>query len=175
MKKLITLIFSGVLLAISLPAVAQIQKVTVYLKSMNVLKTTERGGDELYFHVTEYRDHKSIRTYTVPTLPSHWTSKYLNNVKNVLLWQGFIEKKEKVTIDFSLAEHDAPPLDPDDLIGTAALKLKENNGRVVATWLVKSETKHEITRKDTEQTAQKTFKLLGNGGEYEIVMKMETK
>ena len=79
-------------------AEAKTLQVTLQLAEIRVEKTSEEGGDELYFNVTQYSSLGSTQNTRVPAYPSHWPSQKLHKVKNALLWEGSIKEGEEVQL-----------------------------------------------------------------------------
>ncbi len=140
----------------------------VKLESIEKIHSQEERGDELYFSVTEYSSTKSSDHYQVPDFPTHWLSAYLDQVKNVNLWEKELQPDEAIQLIISLVERDVPPWNVDDLIGTVKLKLKWKNNLLSKEWSIPNQ---ENTARVPDTT--NTFKLTGDEGQYRIVLKVE--
>lgn len=110
------------------------QAVTLKLNFIEKIKSAETMGDELYFHVTEYSSMTKPVHTLVPDYPIHWLSHYLENVKNVTIWERSLKEGEAVELALSLTERDAPPWNLDDLVGTLKVKFKQEGGTLVQHW-----------------------------------------
>jgi len=140
----------------------------VKLESIEKINPQEERGDELYFSVTEYSSTKSSDHYQVPDFPTHWLSDYLEQVKNVNLWEKELQNDEAIQLIISLVERDVPPWNVDDLIGTVKLKLKWENTLLSKEW---SSPNQENTARVPD--TMNAFKLTGDEGQYRIVLKVE--
>ncbi|MGD9592321.1 MAG: hypothetical protein AB7V32_07365, partial [Candidatus Berkiella sp.] len=122
----------------------------------------ESGGDELYFSVTEYPAKGSPKHYQVPSFPSHWLSKYLPNVKDIVLWKSSSSQCESADLLITLVEEDLAPWNIDDALGSVSLKVECINGKAVETWSVPDDkTASKIPSK------QGAFTFDGQGAKYQ--------
>lgn len=145
-----------------------VMPVRIDLTEIKVVKTTESGGDELYFSVTEYSSLDRPHHYLVPNFPTHWLSDQLSQITDVELWSKKLKQNESVEVLISLLERDAPPWNVDDLIGTVKFRISYVDG----------ELKRESSipnLKDTQRSAdsKNEFVLIGDGGEYNIRLNVE--
>jgi len=108
--------------------------VRIHLNSIEAIKTSEKGGDELYFDITQYSNKGQAKTNRLPEAPLHWLSKQLPEVKDVALWEGMVQDNEEMKVIISLVEQDNPPWDVDDLIGSALLILQNKKGVLLYRW-----------------------------------------
>lgn len=106
----------------------------VALDSIQVIKPTEKGGDEIYFDVTQYSNQGQSNTIRLPEAPEYWLSNQLSQVKNITLWEGVVKDNEEVKVIFSVVEQDFPPWDVDELIGSALLVLNNINDTLQYHW-----------------------------------------
>lgn len=148
--------------------VAKELSLQVKLTAIESIATTEERGDELYFSVTEFPTNEKPRHYEVPDFPTHWLSKYLNKLDEVVLWEKVVAEDQGVSVVFSLIERDAPPWNLDDLVGSVKLKLKNENGKLTKQWSIPN-------KEDTEKLndSENMFILTGDGGEYHIVLEVK--
>jgi len=139
----------------------------IIIKSMKMLKSTEHYGDELYLVVTEFNSRNDNQQYTIPRYPITWPSRALDQVHDLKVWSGSLYDGDEVDLSIELVEHDAPPFNVDDSIGSAELKLKNNKGKLTTEWTTRHGMTDHQEKKDAKQTSHHyTFK--GDGGEYLI-------
>lgn len=139
--------------------------VSVQLVSIQSVKPSEIGGDEVYFSVTQFNPNDTIEYYTIPERPLHWPSKILNKIKDLPLWKGTLAKNHGIEIVFSVIDHDMPPLNPDDLLGSIKLKLKNDEGKLIATWK-NLDNKSEPETITSDKGTIKRFILTGDDSKY---------
>lgn len=109
-------------------------QVDVMLSSMKAIKSQEAGGDEVYFSVTQYSNKKRPQESRIPMFPTYWRSATVNELKDVILWHAELEQGESVQVVLSLIEHDAPPWNVDDHLGSAKVTLNNDRGRMKVEW-----------------------------------------
>lgn len=142
------------------------QKISVQLTAIEKVRPQERGGDELYFNITEFPSKSTPHYYQVPNFPSHWLSEHLNKVQNIVLWEKDIECEEHEVI-FSLIEQDAAPWNIDDLLGSVKLKIACQGNQLITQWVSESHT--------TQLPAHKEgFTFKGAQAEYRAVFKIKS-
>lgn len=112
---------------------------SISLSSLKAIKTQESNGDELYLTVTEYPSVGQSSHKQFPQYPEYWPSAKLSQVSNVPLWNKELKSGESVILIISLIEQDVPPFNPDDLIGTVRVTMKNNNGKLESSWVVQDE------------------------------------
>lgn len=161
--------FTVTLLAVLLskPIFAQDLQLSVILSELDAIRTTEKGGDELYFSVTEYSSKEHPRNYLIPEFPMHWLSAHLKDIKNVTLWDKIIKEGEGVSVIFSLIEQEIPPWYLDELIGTVKLKVRNEKGVLKREWIIPNQ-------KDTQPVKQheNEFILDGHSAQYHLFLKL---
>jgi hypothetical protein len=145
------------------------EQLTIKLEELEKIKSQEKGGDELYFSITEYPARSPARHYQVPSFPSHWVSDYFKSLKNIVLWQKDMTTCEPTEIIFSLVEEDLPPWDPDDLLGSAKLKISCDAGKVVKEWIVPN----KVNTNEEELKDKTVFEFKGEGADYRATFKVE--
>ena len=174
MKKLLITLFLFCLMPISHAETKSNDK-TIYpslmLQKISSIVTSEHYGDELYWVITEFNKAGSNRQFTIPKYPVHWPTKALEQVKNLQLWYGRLKADQEVTLYIELVEHDAPPFDVDDSVGSVRLVLKNNDGNLVVDWQDSENVKQKTVTSDKKQVEQLTFH--GDGGEYAALMYFE--
>ncbi len=143
---------------------AKTLQVSVKLTSIVVKKTSEKDGDELYFGINEY-SNKKISSYTrMPAFPSYWKSQNLSQLKDQLLWHEKIQDGEAVQLVISLLEHDLPPWNLDDHIGTVKLLFRNDQGKIYYKWSIPNLRDHN----ESIQARNGTFILKGDKSEYHL-------
>lgn len=165
---LITVFFNGVFLSGAI--FSKNIDFSVKLKSIEKIKTKERGGDELYISVTEFPKEGTPSHYQIPAFPSHWSSSYLHNIKDLTLWNKDLESCTDVKVVFSLIEEDIAPWNIDDLLGSAVLDLKCDKGEMISSWSIPNNA-------NTKQVEKKSgaFKFEGKGASYQLNFQLERK
>lgn len=153
------------LMVASGPVVAKEAKLALKLSAIERVTTTEEGGDELYFSITEYSSKMHPRHYVIPAFPTHWLSDHLNGVKDIVLWEKKLQDTEAVTVLVSLVESDVPPWNVDDLIGTVKLKAINNGEQIESQWRIPNKEYSEKL-----SGSENSFVLSGEGGEYHIAL-----
>lgn len=148
---------------VSFIAAAKTQRVEVKLVSIELIKASERDGDELFFSTSEYPSKGAPRIIRVPMFPLNWKSRNLKDVHNVTLWKGKIADDRSVLLIFSLLEQDLPLINIDDHIGSAQLKLVNKNGTLTKTW---SQPKFKDQPKVEQNNNEYT--MFGNDSEYRV-------
>lgn len=165
------MIFTTVCICLcSTVAIAKTRMIEVKLLDIEAKKLTERTGDELYFTVTEYPNKGNPKILRIPMFPLHWLSRDLNNINNVLLWQGKIEEDSSVLLILTLMEQDLPLLGVDDHLGSAQVKIVNTKGKLTTTWgqpRFVDQPKVEQVRSNASD-----YLLFGDNGEYEVKFKI---
>lgn len=168
------LCLSAVLLALlSFSAISKERNVVVKLTQIEAVKTTERTGDELYFSISQYSNKEAPHLFRVPMFPLHWLSKELPALKNIKLWEGKIADNQSVLLVLSLLEQDLEPFNTDDHIGSVQVKLANQKGKVISTW---GQPKF-VDQPEVQQPNPKipSYIMLGEGGKYKVVFKVEVR
>jgi len=151
---------------------AHSKSTTIYsalvLDKITKIKTSEKYGDEIYWVITEFKSSGKNAQHTIPHYPVHWPARALNDVKNVPLWQGKIPSGQSSIIYLELVEHDAPPFNVDDSIGSVRLVVKNEKGNLKIDWKDSENVKYNET-KEGKLTFEK-LRFHGEGGEYLVTM-----
>lgn len=132
-------------------ALAQKQELHLNLNAFELIQPQEESGDELYITVTEFAKNEKPRNYQVPSFPSHWLSKYLNNFKQIVIWKKEIKECKPIDLLITLVEQDAQPIDLDDSLGTVKLKINCNDGKIEQQWVVGKS--NEVTKIPNQKNA----------------------
>lgn len=138
------------------------------LDKMVKIKTAEKYGDELYWVITEFKSTGKNLQYTIPRYPVHWPAKSLDSIKNIQLWRGKVLPGQSSTIYIELVEHDAPPFDIDDSIGSVRLVIKNDHGKLKVEWQESENVNYDEAKEDNLRFEKLNFH--GEGGEYLIKM-----
>lgn len=167
------LILTGVFCAANLLSssiFAENMHFSVKLKSIEKIQEEEKGGDELHISITEFPKEGRPSHYQIPNFPSHWLSPYLYNIKDLTLWNKNLQSCTDVKVVFSLVEEDFEPLNIDDLLGSVALDLKCEKGKMISSWSIPDSA-------NTEQVGKKSgeFKFKGDKTEYRLNFQLERK
>lgn len=145
--------------------------VVLKLKTLEAMKQQEIRGDELYLTVTELSGSNQNRYYQIPSFPSHWLSRYLKNVRDVVIWQSNQKSCTPVELRISLVEEDLFPWNPDDLLGSVELKVKCDQGQFQKEWSIPNA---QITVKSEDVNKQnEAFSFTGGNAHYRAVFQME--
>ncbi len=147
----------------------------VKLTDMRVEKTSDAGGDNLFFTITQYRSGGGKQEERIPIYPLHWLSRQLSGVKRVILWEGDIQEGESVKLICSLIEQKFPPWDLDDfMIGSAELVLANQKGKLKKKWSISAfEEKGEVEIQKLANPQRYIFK--GAGSRYDVAFLVEQK
>ncbi len=165
LKKMAFLIAIGVFASQSF---AQNEQIAVKLKSLEMIKQQEMAGDELYISVTEFPTVGSPYHYQVPAFPTHWLSKYLSNVKDVVIWKKNLNQCEPIDLLITLVEEDFEPWNMDDSLGSVQLKVQCVNGKAVEQWTIPDS---KNTAKDSKDN--NAFSFTGEGVNYKATFTLE--
>ena len=141
---------------------------SIKLDVLEKIHAQEKSGDELYFTVTEFPEHKAPRHYRIPSYPTHWMSDYLKNVKNIILWQRSLATCEKTNVLISLVEADLPPWNVDDLLGSVEFKVTCDQGKMKTEWAIPN-------KENTAQIMNKegAFAFTGDHSEYHTIFTLD--
>jgi len=153
---------------IALPVLGASNDIQVKLNSLEKVQKQEKGEDELYISVTEFPTDEAPLHYQIPTYPSHWISKYLPNVKNVVLWQKTLDHCEPINLLISLVEQDLPPWDFDDLLGSVELKITCVNGKPQEQWIIPNPA--NTAKMPSNQNG---FSFTGEKANYRAIFQLE--
>ncbi len=103
------------------------------LNKITQVKASEKK-DEIYLTITEFSSTGKNRHYTIPQYPITWPQAALPQVKDLSVWKNTLAPGESAEIVVSVVEHDVPPWNTDDLVGTMKLRLKNTNGQLQHEW-----------------------------------------
>ena len=95
---------------------------------------SEKSGDELYITVTDYSNFAKPGYSRIPSFPTYWLAKHLNSVSDIKLWEHNFNNGEASQIIISLIEHDMPPWNVDDLIGSVKVNIANRDGKLDIKW-----------------------------------------
>lgn len=151
---------------------AQAKVATLYpkliLDNITQIKTSEKGGDELYWVITKFQSSHDSLQYTIPKYPVHWPSKALGQLKNIPLWSGKLRPRESSILYLELVEHDAPPFNRDDSLGAIRFVIQNKKGHLKVTWQESENVKY--THRHIHPLIFKDLIFNGAGGKYNIKM-----
>lgn len=159
------------LLGIGTPVWSDPISVSVELQSIEVVKTSEKGGDELYIDITQYSNLGESKIDRIPEAPLHWVSSQLDQIKNVPLWKGTIRDNEEMKLFISVVEQDNPPIDVDDLIGTALVMLKNDRGHLKTNFDLPV-FEDRANQKTHAGQDPREFIMQGDNSNYKVVLKV---
>lgn len=149
----------------------KILHVTVKLLKIQAMKNVEKSGDEVYFSISEYMVKKEPILTRVPIFPLYWKSKDLSMIQDVVLWSGDIKIDHSASVVLTVMEQDLPPFNPDDLIGSVQVKLKNNKGKIASEWSIpKYRDQPKIEQPDSKVPK---FFMYGDGSKYAVVFSVE--
>lgn len=172
MKRVLLLISLFWVASLCTAAQPQIVYPSIQLARLDVVKTSEKSGDELYFSVTVYPNKGRPSHYEVPRHPLHWPSKHLDKLKQAEMWKGTLHNGESASIILSLIERDAPPWNTDDLIGSIRVDVKNSKGHLEATWGMPNRAESAIIV-NTPKGPVRRFELTGQHSQYFVYLGMK--
>jgi len=133
-------------------------------------KATEKGGDEIYLAITEFKSNGEHHQYLIPEPPMYWPSSSLAHIKNLSLWKQPLKPGESEELLVSLVEQDLAPWDVDDLIGAVKIKIKNEKGHLNYEWsLLQYGHLTSAMKKPIRNQAKVSFSLKGDTGEYQLM------
>ena len=147
-------------------AVTQDLNPRLVMELLTAITPTEKSGDELYFDISVYRANKQAEYLRVPTSPGHWPSKIIDKLNQITLWSEPLKSGEATTLILSLVESDDTLVNPDDLIGSIKVEMKNDKGVLQTNWSQPNRTE-ELGQKDIQK-----FELVG-GGKYELYLSLK--
>jgi len=166
------LVYGSIIFLLSYNVHASSITAIVKLKEIKALKVSEASGDEVYFTVTHYSNRGVSDHQRVPHFPHYWLSRHLTAVHDVILWKQEILLEEAIQIILSLVEHDAPPFNVDDHLGSIKLILQNNQGQLVSKWMKADFTDQPLVSALSEKLPAYNFKT--DHGEYMVTFSLET-
>lgn len=150
--------------------------IRLFVDALKVEKTSEDKTDELYFSVTVYPSGSHPYHFRLPTFPNYWLSNHVDQIKSLKMWEANLEENQSVMVIISLIEHDAPPWDNDDLIGTMKLNIKNDKGSLVHEWVKPNQDDDQaVSQTQDAKSLKHEFKLSGDQSLYSIVIRLEPK
>ncbi len=161
-----------VLLLISGACIAGNIKYEICLTSIAAVQVSEKDGDELYIHTTEYLMNRKPKNKRVPNFPQYWRSQDLHKVKNVPLYYGLLENNRSTSLVISLIEHDIPPFDNDDHLGSVKVSIINKGGKLQAKWMhaeYNDGVEFKVVNKETN-----TFSLKTSTSEYILQLSLKS-
>ncbi len=169
-KKLITLMF---LLWFMVGSVAAKElQATLKLRDIRVEKTVDKGGDDVYFNITQYSNLGESKENRVPIYPAHWLSKQVSGIKDLTLWQGVLQDEESIKLVIALSDQELSPFEIDDLIGSAQLTIRNHKGKLIKHWTVPIlEEKDEVEMLKKGSPQRYIFK--GASSRYDVAFVVE--
>lgn len=173
-KRILLGLFCLVFVLFAYAGVNQPLKSSVYLLGMKSKQLSEKRGDEIYMTVTAYPSDGSAKHYNLPNHPLHWSSEHLEKIKNFKLWENGLNLNQEIKLVFTLVEKDVHPWNPDDLLGTVELTLKNENGRIQAKWQPGKHTSGPLYV-PTEHGAAEQFDMKGKNGHYIVNLSLRVK
>ena len=165
MKRIVR-IFLAVFLLLPMPfasANAGDVNPNLVLDHVKVIQASERDGDELYFDIGVYQVNQPTQYIRIPEKPKHWPSQLMDKVMHVPLWSQALKPGQTVTLIVSLMESDGSLLNPDDLIGSMRVTLKNDNGTLQTRWSIPNRP-GDLVASDIQK-----FDLQGEG-KYEVYL-----
>lgn len=156
------------LLLVANPVSAQDEKMVIKLDVIEKIHAQEKGGDELYFSITEFPSKGRPSHYQIPEFPSHWLSEHLKGVQNVILWEKASKECEPVKVIISLVEEDLPPWNIDDLLGSIELNVKCENGKLATQWNIPNKENTAVIG-----NVNNAFSFSGKNAEYHAIFSFE--
>jgi hypothetical protein len=170
-KKLLQACLVVFLFSLTNFVLAQDIKVAVKLAKMEAKKTNEKDGDELYFSIVEYSSRAAPTLDRIPMFPTNWLSKNLDNLQDVILWQGTLSTSQSVLLVLSLIEQDVPPWDNDDHIGSVQVKLANKDDKLQVEWgQPQYRDQPKVVQADL---AVPRFEMFGAGARYVTLFKID--
>lgn len=164
MKKILCLLAS---LLIVLPVYAKDLNLSVKMLAIKRIKSTEISGDEIYISVTEFRSNDTVVHYTIPEQPLHWPERVLGKIENLDIWHGILRESQRTEVLLSVVDHDNPPLDADDLVGTVKLRMANHDGKLDVIWGVLG-GQYVPEKISSPLGPAQRFTLTGDGGIYQV-------
>ncbi|HXH55432.1 MAG TPA: hypothetical protein VNK03_06815 [Gammaproteobacteria bacterium] len=164
-------LLSGFLFANDIPKDMQ---VAIKMVGIAVEKAANKDIDNLFFNITQYSNLKKGGEHRIPKYPKHWLSKQLPGLKNVVLWDGKIDRGESLKLILSLMEQDFPPWDLDDAIGAAEVILLNQNGHLKIQWGVPNEKNNQEVEM-LKRGVPQGYIFKGTGSRYDVAFSVEQK
>lgn len=148
-------------------------KPALILNHLKPVKLNEKSGDELYMDIGVYRAQKQGRFYRIPKFPKNWPSSHLDKIKKITLWSEPVKAGERVILIVSLLEQDITPMNPDDLIGSMRVDMKNEDGVLSVQWSIPNRSTGPVTILGEHGNIER-FELLSDKGEYEAYLSLKS-
>lgn len=165
--------FIGLMLALcsplSLAHAKPVLKPELVLDHIKAIQTRERRGDQVYLDISTYRANQPTRYHRIPKHPIHWQSALIDKIKSVPLWSEEIKEGQEVILIISLMEQDLPSINPDDLIGSIRVKLKNKRGQLRVQWSLPNRVGGPIFIAGEYGQIEK-FQLFDEQNQYEVYL-----
>lgn len=140
---------------------------------MKVVKASEHDGDELYFDVSVYQLNQPTQYIRIPEKPMHWLSQLLAKNTPVTLWTGSVSPKHPVTLVVSLMDADMSKMNPDDVIGSMRVELKNHDGKLVAYWSLPNRHDAPVMTSSIKENTHEFALITSKNGTYEVYFSLK--
>lgn len=142
----------------------------VSLEKIELIQSSEKSGDELYVMVTAYPKNQQPSQSRTPIFPTHWLSKHLAALKDVSIWEAELAEGDSIQLVLTLLEHDVPPWNIDDLIGSAKVILMNQKGKITSKWSI---PEYQDLPKIIQEQAS-VFRFKGEQSEYVVRFNLQS-
>lgn len=144
------------------------------LNRLKVEQTQDVNRDEIYVDLSVFKPNSKKEYFRIPKAPYHWNSDRIDNVKLVELWSETLKEGETINIIISFIDEDARPLNPDDLIGSIRLRIRNVNGKLHSKWSVPNRADGPDVVEGKAGQVQK-FSLYDRKARYEVYLSLKGK
>lgn len=138
------------------------------LNQLNVIKSNEQLGDELYFDISEASTGSPTQFLRVPEKPFNWSSKQLSRLQDTILWSKPLNSGESKTLVISLVDSDSSILNPDDMLGSIKLTIKNEKGVIHTSWGTSQQADDKTIVPD--EKGMYRFNLRSKRSEYDVYL-----
>ena len=135
------------------------------------LEKPTSSDDKIYLNIATYSSTKVNNDYQIPEAPLHWDANYLDQVKDLVLWEKSLGMDESMDFIISLIENDMPPWNPDELLGTVKLSVRSKNHHISSIW----HADEDAVEVDSHQRKVHEYLMLGEHGRYVVGLKLKEK
>lgn len=146
-------------------------KPVINLNHISPIKHGETYADELYFDITVLDQENNRQYFRVPEKPTHWSSKVIEQFKNIPLWSDKLKDGQKLVLLIALMEADSSPFNPDDLIGLVRAQVSNDGGLLKVKWTIPNRTTGPTTISGKYGDIQE-FLLSGDGSSYRVFLEI---
>ena len=102
-------------------------------------------------------------------LTLHWDSNHLQKLQHEKLWSLDLRDNQAIEIFVAVVEHDTPPWDLDDVIGSIKIKIKNQQGKITSKWSFLGDKKSVQLTSSKDKSGQRMGYLFqGGNSKYEI-------